>query len=166
MSDSKKPIYTKWWFWVGIFFILIIATSSGPNEPQEVAQDDSQQEQIEMVFDGPHLLSLTIDEVRNELGMPIEETFIDPTEEQIALGNTTWNNQYEKDGYMILIDWDIATREVTGFFISTDDPTETIKDWSVLLDVMNISADTNQYNIEPVEAFKYPGEYTGVNVTE
>jgi hypothetical protein len=167
MSQDKKPIFKKWWFWLGAFFLItfVAAAASGPSETQ-TSKDNSQQEQNQAVFNGPHILSLTIDEVRDEYGMPNETSFVDPTQEQIDLGTISWSNKYTLDGYSILIDWDVASREVTGFFVSTDDSSGKTKDWERLAAVAGLVRGVSDYSIEPIEANKYPGYYTGINVKE
>lgn len=174
MSDDKKAIYKRWWFWAGAFFVLtfIAAAASGPSETQvvndnsQVVNDNSQQEQAQAVIDGPHILTLTIDEVRGEYGMPNETSYVDPTQLQIDLGTTSWSNEYTLNDYTVLIDWDVTSREVTGLFVATDDSSGKTKDWKQLAAIAGLSIDSSDYTITPVVANQQPGYYTGINVTE
>ena len=166
MSETKKAIYKRWWFWVGAFFVLIIVAAASSPSDTKVTTDNSQPEQVQTVFDGSHILSLTIDQIRDEYGIPNDTSFVDPTQEQIDFGTSSWSNEYTLGDYTIQIDWDVTSRDVTGFFIATNDPSGTTKDWEHLVTIAGLSTSSNDYTIKPVEANKFPGYYTGVNVTK
>ena len=160
---QKKPIYKKWWFWLlaSFVFIIILSASSGDGTT------DQETPEARQIVDAPHLLSLTIDEVREELGAPEDGDTTDPTEEQLRLGTKEWTNQYTVEGHTIVLDFDVNSREVTGFFIATDVvDIQGTKDWRVLLPISNLSENSDDYSIDPVETLKYPGFYTGVQASE
>ncbi len=159
---QKKPIYKKWWLWllIGFVFIIIVAASSGDSTT------DQETPQARQIVDAPHLLSLTIDEVREELGAPEDGDTTDPTEEQLRLGTKEWTNQYTIEGHEIVLDFDVKSREVTGLFISADEADDKgTRNWEALLPLINLAGDTS-YSVDPVEALKYPGYYTGVEISE
>ncbi len=169
MSDTKKSIYKKWWFWlltVFIFFMFIGAFGSGPVETIDTpATDTVQDDESVAIIDTPRILSMTIDEVRDELGMPLEDSFIDPTSEQIYDESMTWMNEYEISDYMFVIEWNATSRNVTGVFVATDDPSGATKDWEVLVPLLGLPEDTSDYLIDAVEVISDPSQYTGVNVS-
>jgi hypothetical protein len=163
----KKPVWKRWWFWVLVVFVLIIVSAgSSGSSSDDGAKVENDAPPVAMVVDAPHLLGLTIDQAREELGPPDERTFIDPTAEQLALGTTTWSNQFTIGEYTILLDFDVATREVTEFFIDTNDESGVTRDWEALLPISGVSKESTDYTIKAVEALAKPGYFTGVIVTE
>lgn len=163
---QKKPVYKKWWFWVLAVFTLIVVSAAfdGANDPTTNTQQTSQS--TTPIVDGEHLLGLTIDQVREELGAPDEEEFIDPSNEQLALGTKTWTNQYTISDHTIVLDFDVASRQVTGFFISMNEKEGVTRDWEALVRLGGLSENPKGYSIKPIASLKDPGYYTGVQATE
>jgi hypothetical protein len=88
-------------------------------EPIQVQKPIQVQETIPVVFDLEKLYGKNIDEIRSILGNPIDGNHIEPTKQQINLGMAEdgWDNTFEKDGYDLLITYDVSTRNVIDFFI-------------------------------------------------
>ncbi len=155
-----------WWFWVAAVFVflMIVGAMSGGSTP---TNDSTSQEATTPIVNGEHLLGLTIDEVREEMGIPDDESTMDPTAQQLALGGTsTWTNQYTVSDHTIVLDFDMKSRQVTGFFIGTDEKDGITRDWKALLPLSGLSEDAQGYSIKPIGALKSPGFYTGVQATE
>lgn len=167
-NAAKKPVWRRWWFWAIAVFVLLVIASAGSNGLDATNVEDEAQNatQPTPVVDAPHLLTLTIDEAREELGPPDDKAYIDPTAEQLALGTTSWSNEFTVGDYGILLDFDVETREITEFFVETNDASGLTRDWEALLPIVGLSEDSSDYIIKPVEALKYPGKYTGVRATE
>jgi len=53
-SDSKKPIYKKWWFWVVVIFVVIVATASSDGSKNTNTDVDNPDEAVkeEVIDDG------------------------------------------------------------------------------------------------------------------
>lgn len=165
-NDTKKPVYKKWWFWaisVFVLFILIGSMSDGSKTPKN---DIVSSQTVTPIVSGEHVLGLTIDDARKELGTPDDESTMDPTAQQLTLGTDTWTNQFTVSSHTIVLDFDVKSRQVTGFFISTDEAEGITKDWKSVMQLGGLSDDAQGYMVKPVEALKNPGYYTGVQATE
>lgn len=77
MSDQekvKKPIYKKWWFWVGALVILFAIGSGGGNDGQQTAQTSAQTAQEQQKAEPQNKPSMTkaeFDQLKS--GMSYEE---------------------------------------------------------------------------------------------
>jgi hypothetical protein len=163
----KKPVWKKWWFWVLVFFFIIIVSAASDvsnDTPTDTSVGAS--ESVTPIVDGPHILGLTIEQVREELGAPDEDEFIDPSKEQLALGVNSWTNQWTINDHTIVLDFDVASRQVTGFFISMNQKEGVTRNWQTLMKLGGLSENAQGYSIKPIEARKDPGYYTGVQATE
>ncbi len=166
-ETGKKTFYKKWWVWVlAVLFLMVLV--SGALDGEDEATGNLNAPQTDSIVDGPHLLSITIDQARVELGPPNEDEFVEPTEDQLKLGAKSWTNEFTVDGYTIILDFDVASREVTEFFISPVGTSEEnlVRDWEALMRLGGLSKDSDDYTVEPIEALKYPGRYTGVVASE
>ncbi len=159
----------------GIIFIVLISISAIVGFIQGLSEEGSStatSEDIKAIVDGPHILDLTIEQARAELGTPTDGDLTEPNAQQVALGTTTWNNSFEVQGYSVLLDYDVKTREVTELFIATneddlgDGGTGETRDWKPLLSIASLSQDADSYTIIPVEALAHPDYYTGLRALD
>lgn len=164
MSDKKKPIYKKWWFWVFavflFFFFLVLITPTPEVEENNTTEEVVEEVSEELtVFDIPTLLGKDIDEIRKILGDPSDGEYTEPNEAQLELGIIEWQNQFDKDTVMLLVDFNVETRLVTGFFIAPEDPTN---DTDAIIALTGLSPTDPSYEFEPVKLIKDPKLFTGV----
>ena len=122
-----------------------------------------QQEEVVAVFDVEALYGKNINEIRAVLGKPTDGDYTDPTAKQIQLGTKEWSNTFKKDKYELLATYNVSNKEVTDFFVSTDDPSGATKNTKKLEKILNIQNSTN-FTIEPVKTLKDPSVYTGIKV--
>lgn len=124
------------------------------------------------IIDASAILRMTIEEARAQLGTPTDGDLTEPNDQQVTLGITTWNNSFEVQGYSVLLDYDVKTREVTELFIATneddlgDGGTGETRDWKSLLDITGLIQDADDYTVIPVEALANPGYYTGLRAVD
>lgn len=152
---------------VGGVFLLsaIVVALADVEEPTVTTQQAA-------IIDAPAILGMTIEEARAQLGTPTDGDLTEPNAQQMAFGTTTWNNSFEVQGYSVLLDYDVKTREVTELFIATneddlgDGGTGETRDWKSLLGVAGLSEDADTYTIIPVEALAHPGYYTGLRALD
>ena len=166
----KKPVYKRWWFWVLAIFVLPVLIgsigSSGTNKPA-----DAPTEAVTPIVDAPHLLGLTIDQARKELGTPDDGAMTEPNKDQLSSGLTkTWTNEFTIGDYGILLEYDLKTREITRFFISPNHDEVDGKgnrDWQKLAKLANLSSgSTDSYTVKPIQTLMDPSYYTGVAADE
>lgn len=120
----------------------------------------------EPVVDAPHLLTLTIEQARTELGAP-KDVIVDPTEQQLALGTKEWSNEFTVNGYNVLLTYDVKSRDVNDFFITAnDDPDRGTQDWQKYVQLSTLSEQSSDYTVKPIESLKDKGYYTGVEAKE
>ena len=167
MTDkNKKPWYKRWWaiaififFGIGILGNLIDDTETPPATKAPVQQTVKQ---VSVVFDLEPLYGKNIDEIRTILGNPTDgDGMIEPSGQMLELGTKEWSNTFEKGGRELLVTFNVASREIIDFFISTDDPSGKTKDTSTLAKMLNVENSTN-YTIEPVKVLVDPSSYTGI----
>ena len=164
-ATGKKPVWKRWWFWVLAVFILIVIAASGSDGSES---QDAAAEAVQPIVDAPHLLSGTIDEARKELGAP-NDSQAEPNKDQLALGTTEWTNEFTVGEYNVLLDFDTASREVTGFFIApvhAEVDGKGNRDWETLAKLANLSEDATTYTVKPVHSLKDPTYFTGVSADE
>lgn len=158
---------------VVIIVIVIIAGGGGkekqttaqpsPTVSQQTQQPTVQEQRKTFVFDVPSLTGKNLDEVKAALSAYQKKT-LEPTKEQIRLGVKEWEVEFEKDGKSLLVTYEIATRKIKDFFISTDDPSGKTQDKKHLLELGNLKEDDPKYKVEFVKVFKEPDYFTGVKV--
>lgn len=119
------------------------------------------------IFDIPSLFGKNIDEIRKTLGKPADGNMTDPTKEQMRIPgpNMTWDNSFEKNGYTLNVEFIVATRKVTSFFISQDSGAVTESKKDELMAIGNLKNDDKNYVIKFVPVLKDPSSYTGVEIT-
>jgi hypothetical protein len=96
-----------------------------------------------------------------KLGKPTINT--EPTKSQIKSGTKEWDKTYEKDGYSLLITYDIKTRNIIDFFIGTKESAGS-NNYDDLLQITNIKNNTSKVIVEPVQSLKDPNLYTGIKI--
>ena len=107
-------------------------------------------------FDVPALVGKDVDEIKTILGNPDRGT--DPTKAQLELGTTEWSKEYERNGIILSITYEISTGKVIDLFIAKH--SESISD---ILAVGNLSRSDSRYSVELVKAINAKG-YTGAIV--
>lgn len=170
-TSGKKPVWKRWWFlavavlimFVAVLIMFVVVASNGSSG---TGNTQITTPAAEPIVDAPHLLGLTIEQAREELGLPDEKEFVDPTAQQISLGITTWTNQFTIGTHTIVLEYDVKTRGIFNFFIDTDDSSGATSDWKNLVQISGLSEQSSDYTIKPVEARKSPGKYTGVRADE
>ncbi len=177
INHTKKLGVKKMVITLFIFFGLITASGCGSvssipsgnntEEAQVLEQEEVQaSEQVAVVFDVETLYGRNVDEIISILGEPKHNT--EPRDLQINIQSEDqlakeWDKSWEKDGYALLVTYDVASREVIDFFVSTDDPSGLIKDIEKLKKILNVQNSTN-FTVKPVKALMYPSSYTGITV--
>jgi hypothetical protein len=149
---------------MGVLSIALLASGCGITTTQQPATN--QQAQVRTpAFDVPTLIGKNIDEIRTVLGTPQQDT--EPTTQQLSAGVKEWEKQYTKDGKGLLVTYNVATKQVVDFFITTDqtDSEGLTKDKQALLDIGNLKEGDATYIIEFVKALKNQSAYTGVKAT-
>ena len=166
-DKQKKPIWKRWWvITLFIFFGIIVIAKIGKelnNSNINTIETTQVSEQIAVIFDLEPLYGKNIDEIRAVLGEPTDGEYTNPTAQQLELGTKEWSNTFKKDKYELLVTYDVSSKEVIDFFVSTDDPSGTTKDTKKLEKILNVENSTN-FTIEPVKALKDLSVYTGIKV--
>lgn len=144
--------------------IILSSCNSSSSTEQTTAKTSITKTDIKTVFDVPSLIGKNIDEVRKILGKPTDKE-IDPSKAQLKMDLDSWDNNFEKDGYSLLVTYNPQNRKVIDFFISTKDPSGITSDYSDLLKVCNITNDNTKYTVEPVPTIKDDTKYTGIKIT-
>lgn len=174
----KKPLWKKWWFWVILIFVVLpvvfigIVGSIGSSLPKDTTQPTqtvteaptATEQPLQYTFDVPSLMGKTIDEIKIVL-QPYMTKSLEPTDAQIKAGVKDWDVGFTKDGKELLVNYDIASKKVNNFFISTDDKSGKTKDKSHLLELGNLKENDSRYTIEFVKVFIDPNSFTGVKIT-
>jgi len=177
-KPSRKKILLYFGLATLLFLILGVTTTkpvSSPTQtvkqnittkptslPTQTAQLNVTNTNKQYVFDVPALVGKNIDEIRVILGEPEDGKLKEPNDQQIELGTTEWNNTFEKGGKELLVTYNIKTRKVIDFFISTDDSSGATDNTRHLLELGNLTENDPRYKIEFVKAFIKPSVFTGV----
>lgn len=134
--------------------------SSGSSTTREAVKVS--EPQTKQVYNIPTLLNKNIEEIKVDLGTPEGDS--EPTKQQLALGTTEWDKYWNKDGEDMSITYNVKTRKVVDFFISTSDPSGVTSDKNALLAVGGLKTDDPAYEIEFVNSVTDKGKFTGVKV--
>ena len=118
---------------------------------------------VKPVFNVPALIGKNIDKVRKELGKPVNKE-IEPNKLQKNLSVETWENSFEKEGHNLLVTFNPKTREVTDFFLNTDDPTGLASNYEDMVAICGAKEGDENYTIEPVPTIKNKSKYTGIKI--
>lgn len=119
---------------------------------------------VPSVFDVPALMGENIDGVRKVLGKPSDDSqYLEPTGEQMSMGLDTWDNNWSKGGYNLLVTFNPQTGLVTDFFIAAETNAEQ-RDWNRLLPIGNLTKADSSYYIERVRSLKDRSRSTGIKI--
>lgn len=145
----------------GIFSLIVGSAISSPNPV--ATQEARVVAKSEPVFDVPSLVGKNIDQIRETLGKPTDDS-PEPTKLQLDLmGNSSveWGNNFTKNGITLLVTFNPKTRTVIDFFI----PRVGDQDKASLLSAGNVQEKSSDYTIEFVKAIKNPSDFTGLKIT-
>src|SRR3989338_10372203 len=134
--------------WGAIGFVVLIAISflaslgsKSPSSNQTISQQTPETkptakptQPMQFTYDVPSLVGKNVDEIKTIL-LPYKNKTLEPTAQQIALGAKEWDMEFTKDGKDLLVTYNINSRQIVDFFISTDDPSGKTKDKSHLLEI-------------------------------
>ena len=181
------PLFVIWYIWektswsnkkkswatmaVVVFSIIIYSDRSDEKPPQQSENTPKTAQSTEatpeaksvlvtsvpVVFDIPSLVGKSIDEVEKALGAPKNSSV--PNKEQVALGIKEGSEGFEKDGFRVLVTYDIKTKEVLDFFLDGEDKGK-------LLAQGNLQEKSDAYVIDPVENLTDKSKITGVIITK
>jgi hypothetical protein len=147
-----------------IIFLGLIGKNAPSEQPKSQTEVKEQKEtKLAFVFDVPSLVGKNVDEIKKDLNS-YKKKPLEPTSDQIKLGVKEWEVEFEKDGKSLLVTYDIATKRIKDFFISSDDPSGKTKDKSHLLELGNLKENDSRYKIEFVKTLKDPSSFTGVKI--
>jgi hypothetical protein len=106
---------------IGVFVFIIIFSVLTPSAPKNKVATENKVAVVDqkVVFDVPTLFNKDIDQIISALGTP--EKYPEPTAEQIKLGTKTWEKTFKKDGFELLVTYEIQSKKVTDFFVSAND---------------------------------------------
>lgn len=152
---------------IGIVIILIAIANSGSDKPAQKPEASKPTKAVEQkvsaAFDVPSLVGKNVDEITTEL-KPYQQEFLAPTQAQIDAGVDVWDTSFSKDGQALLVNYNIATKKVDDFFISTDGKSGKTKDKQRLLQVGNLKESDPRYKVEFVKVITEPSYYTGIKI--
>lgn len=148
---------------IGFLIIFSILTPSSPKTSVVTENKVSVSEQ-KVVFDVPSLFNKNIDQVIQVLGTP--ESYPEPTQEQIKLGTKTWEKTFKKDGFELLVTYEIQSKKVTDFFVSANDEIYENRDKTKLLQLTNTKENISGYSVEFVKAMKDATRFTGILIKQ
>jgi hypothetical protein len=116
---------------------------------------------VRPVFDIPALAHQNIDQIRTTLGK-VNGPDTEPSREEVQSGIVEWGKQFRRDSTTLLVTYEVKTRRVVDFFItSTHGRTA---DYVPLLQLANVKPDDPHWSIEPFPMPGNPHRYIGVRV--
>lgn len=117
-----------------------------------------------MVFDVPSYFGKSIEEITKTLGTPTKDE--EPTKEQLkTLQVETWEKVYSKDGYNLMVEFDLKTRKALSFFVDRNrELTEDNK--QELAKVANIDFNNKSYNAKMVPVMNTTSKFTGLLIKD
>lgn len=150
---------------IAFFALIIVSIAMTPVPPKPVTESVTKtvQEQ-KLVFDVPSLFNKNIDQVISVLGTP--EQYPEPTAEQIKLGTKTWEKTFKKDGFELLVTYEIQSKKVTDFFVSANDDIYNKADKARMLQLTNTEENNSSYSVEFVKALKDTSKFTGILIKQ
>lgn len=147
------------------FSLIIISIALTPVPPKTTTEKEVKVEtEQKIVFDVPSLFNKNIDEVKQVLGTP--ENYPEPTAEQIRLGTKTWEKTFKKEGFELLVTYNISDKKVTDFFVSANEEIYNKADKTKMLLLTNTQEDNLNYSVEFVKAIKDPSKFTGILIKQ
>jgi hypothetical protein len=149
-----------------VFLSLIIISIALTPVPPKTAPEKEVKVEVEqkIVFDVPSLFNKNIDEVKQVLGKP--ENYPEPSAEQIKLGTKTWEKTFKKEGFELLVTYNISDKKVTDFFVSANDEIYNKADKARMLLLTNTQENSLSYSVEFVKAIKDPSKFTGILIKQ
>lgn len=147
-----------------ILIVLLFSIFGSISENREENKNNNVTEKektVDVVFDLEQLHGKNIDEIRTILDSFLKKEYLEPTKAQIDLGMTEWDNSFKKDNWELLVTYNVSSRKVVDFFISTNDPSGATKNTRNLEQVLGIKGSKN-FRIEPVKVIRDPSSYTGI----
>lgn len=150
---------------LGVIVFVIIFSSLTPSSPKTpVTTENNVTVEQKLVFDVPSLFNKNIDQVIQVLGTP--ESYPEPTQEQIKLGTKTWEKTFKKDGYELLVTYNISDKKVTDFFVSANDEIYENRDKEKMLKLTNTQESNSLYSVEFVKSMKDATRFTGILIKQ
>ena len=151
---------------IGVVSFVIIFSVLTPSTPKDKVATENKVAVTEqkVVFDVPALFNKNIDELISVLGKA--ENYPEPTVEQIKLGTKTWEKTFKKDGFELLVTYDIQSKKVTDFFVSVTDEIYNKADKTRMLQLTNTQENNPAYSVEFVKAIKDPSKFTGILIKQ
>lgn len=135
-------------------------TTSNNNKEQTVVE----KKEVTMIFDVPSYFGKSIEEITKILGTPTKDE--EPTKEQLkTLQVETWEKVYIKDGYNLMVEFDLKTRKVLSFFLDRNgELTEDNK--QELAKVANVDLSNKSYNAKMVPVMNTTSKFTGLLIKD
>lgn len=151
---------------IGVFIFIIIFSVLTPSAQKSKVATENKVAMVEqkVVFDVPTLFNKNIDQVISILGTP--ESYPDPTADQIKLGTKTWEKTFKKDGFELLVTYEIQSKKVTDFFVSANDDIYNKVDKARMLQLTNTQESNSSYSVEFVKSMKDPSKFTGILIKQ
>lgn len=149
---------------IGVIGFVIIFSALTPSSPKTTTVTEPKVTEQKVVFDVPSLFNKNIDEVKQALGTP--ENYPEPTAEQIKLGTKTWEKTFKKEGFELLVTYNISDKKVTDFFVSATDEIYNKADKTRMLRLTNTQENNSTYSVEFVKAMKDPNKFTGILIKQ
>ena len=138
--------------------MIIVIDQFGNNSK---TRTPSQKEEKDLtIFDFEALYGKNVDEIKTILGTPSSDT--EPTDSQRQIVKE-WEKLWQKDGYELLVTYNVASRRVIDYFVPTNDPSGATKDLRELEAVVGAKKLVN-FTVLPVKTIEDPTKYTGVRV--
>lgn len=171
-KGNKKKFYKKWWFWVIVIIALFImigssddtstSTSEKDRSNNEAVVEQEVKSESDYVFNVPELLNKTLSEIEAELGEPT--SYIKPPQSYIENSTIrTWEKTWYRNDHTFMITYNIDTNDIEDYFLGggSDEVFERFRDTNYILEVGNMTNDSNNYTVEFVKALKDPSTHTG-----
>ncbi|MCC3154937.1 hypothetical protein Q3A66_17330 [Hymenobacter sp. BT770] len=137
-------------------------TQAPPDEVVAPAPVATPARAVKPVFDVPALARLNIDQLRAALGPVAGHDDTEPTPEERKEGIVEWAKQFKRDTTTLRVTYDVNTRQVIDFFITSAHGRAT--DYVPWLQLAHISPQDPRWSIEPFAIPGRPGVYLGVRV--
>lgn len=159
INAGKKPWYTKWWTIILLIILVIIVIDQFGNN-SKTRTPSQKEEKYLTVFDFEALYGKNVDEIKTILGTPSSDT--EPTDSQKQIVKE-WEKLWQKDGYELLVTYNVASRRIVDYFVPTNDQSGATKDLRKLEAVVGAKKLIN-FRVLPVKTIEDPTKYTGVRV--
>lgn len=147
-----------------IVFVIIFSSLTPSSTKTPVTPENKVTVEQKLVFDVPSLFNKNIDQVIQVLGTP--ESYPEPTQEQIKLGTKTWEKTFKKDGYELLVTYNISDKKITDFFVSANDEIYENRDKEKMLKLTNTQESNSLYSVEFVKSMKDATRFTGILIKQ